>query len=482
MFFKNLKIFSILFFICLALFIPQKFVSAENLTWTREECQIKCAQIGEDTIKQLRISEEKCAKNKNKDCSYFQKEIDAVKRRFGIQEDQAGDLDQKSAYCEGLGEQPKSNNEDFIQVYCYAPPITMNLEVPIGETQVTYGLIHYIQIIFQWGTKTIAVLAVLFIMFAGLQWLTSAGSTDAISKAKNRIKGAVIGLILVLLSVGLLNFINPALTNLSGFQIKMVPTIAQGTLWCKDTPNYSSIGLQVSDTSRMAQKAASTPPQVRAPISPTNEDKVGVCGVEYQTSTGGAICYGNNCEGGKHTYCLRRSGQVFQCVNAQILGNVDVSVSRVILWGIYKDTDKKIKSSRHGDTAIQKYYMLGVIKVNSFYFAYGPGEIYHSVQSFEQYLEQMKALEKAGEFFGYLLEFSLDKSIWQGWTDPEVVINREGRPIRAGRIYYDLDDIKKEFPKLNEADKEEFLNQLIKIDDFKDKTFELTIVHLSGTK
>ncbi|MCG2694058.1 pilin [Candidatus Parcubacteria bacterium] len=105
--------------------------------------------------------------------------------------------------------------------YCYAPPPTVNLQVSIGGNQVK-GLLDYIPRIYTYLVSIVSLVAVVMIMVGGLQYLTSGGNPTAISSAKERILGAIVGLFLTLGSYFLLNTINPALTQLKLPPIKMV--------------------------------------------------------------------------------------------------------------------------------------------------------------------------------------------------------------------------------------------------------------------
>ncbi len=58
------------------------------------------------------------------------------------------------------------------------------------------------------------ILAVIVIMIAGFQWVTAAGNQSKIGEAKERITGAIIGLVLALSSYMLLNIINPELVKI----------------------------------------------------------------------------------------------------------------------------------------------------------------------------------------------------------------------------------------------------------------------------
>ncbi len=71
----------------------------------------------------------------------------------------------------------------------------------------------YLSNIYIWGVSIAVVLSIIMIILGGIQYMT----TDSVSNksdGKNKIKGAVVGLILALGSWLILNTINPQLVNL----------------------------------------------------------------------------------------------------------------------------------------------------------------------------------------------------------------------------------------------------------------------------
>ena len=59
----------------------------------------------------------------------------------------------------------------------------------------------------------VGLVAVLFIIIGGFQYITSAGNPENVSKAKNTILYAIIGIIVTLLSYAIVKFIIDALTK-----------------------------------------------------------------------------------------------------------------------------------------------------------------------------------------------------------------------------------------------------------------------------
>jgi hypothetical protein len=86
--------------------------------------------------------------------------------------------------------------------------------VKFGGTTKFANIGIFIQYIYRYGIIFAGILAVLIIIVAGLQWTSSGGNSSTIESAKNRITGAVTGLILVACSYIILNTINPATVNL----------------------------------------------------------------------------------------------------------------------------------------------------------------------------------------------------------------------------------------------------------------------------
>jgi len=103
---------------------------------------------------------------------------------------------------------PDSREEAF-QYHLMVP-----LPTSEGTVSTTTGIVDYIKTLYLFAMGIAGVIAMGLIVFAGFQWLTSAGSYSTISKARNRMSNAIFGLVILLGSYLLLNTINPALVNL----------------------------------------------------------------------------------------------------------------------------------------------------------------------------------------------------------------------------------------------------------------------------
>lgn len=103
-----------------------------------------------------------------------------------------------------------------------APPISYKLEVPIGQTTIVTSFAQYIDVLYRFAVGLAGIMAIAMIIVAGFDWVFAGGNEEKIKGAKDRISGALWGLIIVLTSYLLLNTINPALVSLKGAQIPKI--------------------------------------------------------------------------------------------------------------------------------------------------------------------------------------------------------------------------------------------------------------------
>lgn len=103
-----------------------------------------------------------------------------------------------------------------------APPFNYKLEIPIGTTLNITNLSEYIRIIYQFAVSVGGIVAVAMLVAGGFTWVFGGGKEDQITKAKERISGALWGLLILLTSYVLLNIINPAIVSLKGAQIPKI--------------------------------------------------------------------------------------------------------------------------------------------------------------------------------------------------------------------------------------------------------------------
>jgi hypothetical protein len=94
-------------------------------------------------------------------------------------------------------------------------PVTnsMDLEIPLAGKVSVDNLGDYLTNIYNYLIYLSGIFAVIMIIIAGFQWVMAGGNESKISGAKERIKNAIIGLILVSSCYLILNIINPDLTK-----------------------------------------------------------------------------------------------------------------------------------------------------------------------------------------------------------------------------------------------------------------------------
>jgi hypothetical protein len=79
------------------------------------------------------------------------------------------------------------------------------------------GVANWIKAVYLFGMGIIGVLAVMAIVFAGIQYISSVGNPEVIQQAKSKIGAAIAGLLLILLSYTILHTLDPRLVKL-GFE------------------------------------------------------------------------------------------------------------------------------------------------------------------------------------------------------------------------------------------------------------------------
>lgn len=92
-----------------------------------------------------------------------------------------------------------------------------------GDTYLSIPyLAEYISAIYRYIIVVSAILGIVVILFAGFGWMISGGSSEKISESKKKIGGAIMGLLIALLSYTLLYTVNPKLVELDDLKIRYV--------------------------------------------------------------------------------------------------------------------------------------------------------------------------------------------------------------------------------------------------------------------
>ncbi len=124
----------------------------------------------------------------------------------------------------------------------FKPQVTIPGSIKIGDKTFSINrdqgiivdgalLSRYIGVLFNWLIGVIGIIAVVYLGWGGMQWLAAAGSAESINKAKETIKDAIIGLVLVAGSYTMLFIINPQLVGFDKLNIEEV----EGIILISDT-------------------------------------------------------------------------------------------------------------------------------------------------------------------------------------------------------------------------------------------------------
>ncbi len=198
--------------------------------------------------------------------------------------------------------------------------IPLGFCLPVGQstTKVSFGgkktfanFGDFIQYGYRYGMWVAGIIAVAFIVISGVQWAASGGNSDMISSAKNRISGAITGLILLTLSYTILNTVNPYLVQLRLPQAWMINTIdivppSCGGITDKKlaylgqlNPDGTPINQSTKDSAYAQAKQAGykiSPQPNEIPTGAGAEKQAPLCGYEYLVEGGATLsCRGDIC-------------------------------------------------------------------------------------------------------------------------------------------------------------------------------------------
>jgi type IV secretory pathway VirB2 component (pilin) len=89
--------------------------------------------------------------------------------------------------------------------------LAYTLELPDTDLPTSGTIDQNIISVINWGLFVAGTVAVLIIVVAGILYITAAGDEHRIERAKTSLKGAIIGVIIILLAAVIVNTINAAI-------------------------------------------------------------------------------------------------------------------------------------------------------------------------------------------------------------------------------------------------------------------------------
>ena len=97
-------------------------------------------------------------------------------------------------------------------------------------------LARYIKAMYDYGIMIGGILAALMLMAGGIIWLTSAGDSGKVTKAKSIIAGSITGVVILMGAYFILNTINPDLVQMKGVEMIVTQNIdVAKTICCHET-------------------------------------------------------------------------------------------------------------------------------------------------------------------------------------------------------------------------------------------------------
>ena len=206
--------------------------------------------------------------------------------------------------------------------YCYpASSLSTPLSVSIGGASEVDDLGSYIGLIYNWMVGIGTLIAIIFIMIGGLQWAFGGVSAQSIGKAKERMKNAVTGLVLLLSSYLILFTVNPQLLSPKMPQLPMVRQVAllsEGS--CGYLTNvWGPTTYQVSNGAPKNSPYAASPWTVDI-ASQTNTEWCGSIAEVLTDNEGRKVASGTTCT---YDYCEEKnercagSGTNYDCVKCE---------------------------------------------------------------------------------------------------------------------------------------------------------------------
>ena len=213
------------------------------------------------------------------------------------------------------------------------PASTAKTMIAFGGKPEFINIGDFIQSNYNYVLSIAAIIAVVMIIVAGFQWVTSGGNSEAISSAKTRIGGALIGLFIAYTSYFILQTISPNLVNLRLPQTWMVrpqPMIPQFCMAAPSTTAFFKVAGKEEQTKTIAMTESIS---YDIKYDQINDQSVFDCGSRFYMEKGGdRACFGNVC--GKGFVCAnfddkgstRNKDTVkqnpYDCKKGTVIGNI----------------------------------------------------------------------------------------------------------------------------------------------------------------
>ncbi|KKQ27809.1 MAG: hypothetical protein US42_C0005G0034 [Candidatus Magasanikbacteria bacterium GW2011_GWC2_37_14] len=205
-------------------------------------------------------------------------------------------------------------------VFC-KPPYVAQTEVTFGNTNTFANMGEFIKYMFRYAIIVAGVVAVIMVIFAGIQWTISGGNAEKISSARKKIGGAMMGLFLIIMSYSILSFINPYLVNLRLPQAWMINTQGLAPVYCDFLSSSTTVATAYPYGTK---KTILEKQQMSTSVTYNVNSQVATCGTEYFVKdTGGQTCSGNACPSGQLCSNFSNGEDLTpKCVTSKLAGRI----------------------------------------------------------------------------------------------------------------------------------------------------------------
>ncbi len=207
---------------------PVQTLAAEPAKPAEKACRCYCASKGDGAVDSGMLNATKCTEQ----CAKKKQAVAVCASEFG--DYPSSNLlcftDKQCKLQKGVLDKTQQPECLKGEKWCYPDPAQqakVKLQLSIaGMTEVS-NLGDYLNSFYKWMLNSGIIIAIIFVMIGGLQYVLAAGGGD-VSKAKTRIKNAVIGLALLIFSYLILFTVNPYLVRLQIPQLPMVRKVSLG--------------------------------------------------------------------------------------------------------------------------------------------------------------------------------------------------------------------------------------------------------------
>ncbi len=254
-------------------------------------------------------------------------ECDKMIKQFGTEDNEDAFVTSGVAPCEGG---VKGSPEEWGRCLPAGKSVT---EISFGGQNKFSHIGEFILLMYKYLVTVASILAVIMIILAGVQWVTSGGNSERISSAKKRIGGAIIGLFIAYMSYFILNTINPALVNLRLPQVwlikpqHLVPEFCSQIEGADDGMNFMLAAgpTQEEQAKKITLDATLATGEKYIWKNPSTTSKFS-CGSRFFVEGGGeSSCKGKICDDQKSCFDKTANRKNATCGDIRVGGNISYS-------------------------------------------------------------------------------------------------------------------------------------------------------------